>query len=152
MITLVAVYFPRPGEEARADPPAVRRQGELRFEPGEAYDLDSLATDWVPTRGAWFGQDAGYVVGGAHDWIVGLNAESGESGDSVAALDPRTPKSFDSCVKADYGAKKSAPRDNKINPERAVCVLTTEERYALVEIVGMAQTTLVTRVTVWEKK
>ncbi|MEV7008539.1 hypothetical protein [Streptosporangium sp. NPDC051022] len=153
VVALVGVYFPRSNDgETKVDAPRVYRHGDLRLRAGTGYDLDSLATDWEPTNGGWSGQDVAYATKGVHDWVAGRNARSGKSGDSVAALDLKTPRTFDSCVKADFGAEEAAPRDEKINPKWAFCVLTSEGRYALLEIVSAREGVLNTQVTVWHEK
>ncbi|SCL28142.1 hypothetical protein GA0074692_2479 [Micromonospora pallida] len=127
----------------------VRRSGTLVMADYTAYDLDSMAADWNPTRDDWGpDRDAGYA-----SWRDDANNNvlvSREDPKYAAALSGDGPWRRTDCVRARYGDPSARPVGDRLLEGRGVCVVTSAGRYALLVVTRSVEKQLTVRVTVWE--
>ncbi|HSV64943.1 MAG TPA: hypothetical protein VLJ59_03410 [Mycobacteriales bacterium] len=129
----------------------VRRQENVRLGAYEAIDLDAEGPGWLTTSVEWTTQDVGYWADNKSD---GLWSRFGTAEEAVVGVGSRW--TYADCVSAPYGRPGSVPAGRTVSPGHAVCVRTSEGRYALLVITGVdpgspgKRGALVVTVTVWE--
>ncbi|MEO3776473.1 hypothetical protein ABGB16_06410 [Micromonospora sp. B11E3] len=153
-------HGPKPSPTVKSPPPSptgpvtvtdpVRRSGTLVMADYTAYDLDSKAADWNPTKDDWGpNRDVGYA-----SWWDDVQNDA-----VVSREDPRYAASLpkDSgpwrradCVRARYGEPSARPVGERLLEGRGICVVTSDGRYALLVVTRSVQHQLTVRVTVWE--
>jgi hypothetical protein len=124
--------------------PAVRRGGQWTLMAYEAIDLDSMDSRWNATSDTWTTQDVAYY---ANDHGDGLNTLTERL---AAALPLGTVGGYEACLRAPYGKPGTEPREDNVNPPHAICLTTSEGRYALIEIQSYQPNRLGVKITVWE--
>jgi hypothetical protein len=137
---------PTPGQSAGGAiaEPAVRRREQWTLVAYQAIDLDSMDPGWAATSGTWTTQDVAYYADNKGD---GLNTLADRP---AATLPLGTAAGYEACLRAPYRAPGTEPRNDNVNPPRAVCLTTSESRYALIEIQTYQPNRLGVRITVWE--
>ncbi|WP_155336749.1 hypothetical protein [Acrocarpospora corrugata] len=140
---------PTPAPKPSPSPtgPPVRRSGDIAMKAGLGYDLDSLASNWKPTDGNWYEiQDLGYFSGnGGH--ILGPRND----GKRVAVLGESDAPGYTDCTKAKYHrADELFASNERISGGRAICVVTSADRYALLKITSSTSNQVKAEVTVWQ--
>lgn len=125
--------------------PAVRRHEQWTLSADEAIDLDSQNPRWNATTHAWTTQDVAFHASGSGDSLKARNDQR------AATLPPGTTGGFETCLRAPYRKASAAPRADNVNPSRAICLTTSEGRYALIEIRSHQPLELGVTITVWEK-
>jgi hypothetical protein len=114
-----------------------------------AYDLDSLAGDWNPTRDDWGpARDAGYASwwqNAANDALL-----SRDDPKNAPALSGTGPWQRADCVRARYGEPSARPVGDRLSEGRGICVHTSAGRYALLVVTRAVNQQLTVRITVWE--
>ncbi|MFG1951408.1 hypothetical protein [Micromonospora sp. NPDC048830] len=152
---------PKPSPTVKPPPPPsptgpvivtdpVRRSGTLVMADYTAYDLDSKAADWNPTKDDWGpNRDVGYA-----SWWPDASNDA-----VVSREDPRyaasLPRDSDpwrraDCVRARYGEPSARPIGDRLLVGRGICVVTSDGRYALLVVTRSVNHQLTVRVTVWE--
>ncbi|MFI7434107.1 hypothetical protein [Micromonospora haikouensis] len=133
-----------------ADPTGqVRRSGTLVMTDYTAYDLDSKAANWSPTGDDWGpDRDVAYASRWADadgDAVIGRKDPK-----YVALLSGGGPWQRADCVHAPYSEPSARPVGDRLTQGRAICVVTSAKRYALLVVTGKAPGQLTVRVTVWQ--
>jgi endoglucanase len=148
--------------------PKVRRQGILTLAGnGTAYDLDSLAANWDPSRGApWTFQNIEYVPPSKHD--AAAVAFAYEPTTDVL-MGTRGHWTYKDCADAKYDPSYGRGNPNNItgsalNVGHGICVITTNTyksnkkplktdggHYALLVVKARTATKLTLQVTVWQR-
>jgi hypothetical protein len=124
--------------------PAVRRDDPpLTLSRGYYADLDTLNRDWdVVYAGTSFRYDLSFTLGGA-----GQLFSDGESSFAVVS----GPVRYDTC--RDATGYTSTLYSDEVRPDVALCVRTSEDRYAFVRILEVIEPNhkaVKLAVTVWE--
>lgn len=129
----------------------VRRTGTLVMPSNVAFDLDSTAPDWEPTKGEWGNAReiayAGWVPDLKKDALIGL----GFYWDNVAALPGTGPWTRADCAGATYGLDSARPVGDRIALGHGVCVQTTAGRLALLVVTDRHDGSITVTATVWER-
>jgi len=129
----------------------VRRTGTLVMPTNVAFDLDSTAPDWEPTKGEWGNSRdvayASWVPQLSNDALIGL----GYYWSNVAALPGAGPWTRADCAGATYGLDTARPVGDRIALGHGVCVHTTAGRFALLVVTDDQDGSITVTVTVWER-
>lgn len=129
-------------------PAAVRRSGTLVMADYTGYDLDSLAANWRATKDGWDGHDIAYA-----SWWEDVQNNALVSHDYMkyaTSLPGSGPWERRDCAGAAYGDSAIRPVGDLLLPDRGICVVTTEGRYALLVVTGSAKGQLTVDVIVWK--
>ena len=136
--------------------PTVRHQGRLVFpSDGTAFDLDSRAANWTPSRGVASNgiQDIEYVAGFDNQRYSGFLFTG--SPWSVALLGKNAPQDWDSCHSVNYGGDGNAkhltnyPAGAAIGKGRAICLHTPAGNTALLQIESVPASTVTVHIIAW---
>jgi hypothetical protein len=152
-------HSPAPAVTTEPPPGPTPRHASLLVFPsdGTAFDLDSTASSWTPSKGvAWNNvQDIEYVSDFNNEGYPGFLFSG--SPWTVAILPKGAVQDYSSCVTANYGGNGSAktianyPAGAAIQRGRAVCVHTPADRIALLQFKSVPGATVSVYVTVWSK-